>query len=85
MIYQLDNKENTKNYSISEATLSIIAIFLTVVDIFYRGSVLAFKKTISLLFQLFCIAILAAAIIIVYILVMTISTATGPWFNQHIQ
>lgn len=77
--------ENTKSFSISEAALSIIAIFLTMVDVFYRGSVFLFKKTISLFFQLVCILLLAAAIIIVYLIVMAISTAAGPWFNGHIQ
>jgi hypothetical protein len=76
---------NAKTFNISEAALSIIAIILTVCDIFYRGSVFLFKKTISLFFQLACILLLTSTIILAYLVVITISTATGPWFNTHIQ
>jgi len=77
--------DNTKTFSIGEATLSILAIILTMADLLYRGSVFLFKKAISVLFQLIYIVALAAAIILVYLIVMTIATATGPWLNTHIQ
>lgn len=85
IIHQFESMDNIKTSAISEATLSIIAIVLTVGDILYRASVFLFKRIISLVFQLICILMLAAAIILAYLIVMTISTAMGPWFNAHMQ
>ena len=81
----INNMEDTGTFSISDAALSIIAVVLTIGDILFRGSVFVFKKALSLLFQLICVLLLAAAIVLAYLIVMTISTAAGPWLNAHIQ
>jgi uncharacterized Tic20 family protein len=84
-IIHFDNMENAKSFNLSEAVLSAIAIVLTLADIFYRGSVFLLKKTISLFFQLLCILMVASVILLAYLILMTIATMTGPWFNTNFQ
>ena len=83
--HQFSTMENTKTLNIGETALSIIAIVLTMADLFYRGSVFLVKISISLLFQLVCVLLLAATFILAFLIIMTISTLTGPWLNAHLQ
>ena len=84
-IFYFDNMGRTRNFSISDTALSIIAVVLTLGDILGRGSVFILKKIIALVFQLICILLLTAAIVLAYLIVMAVSTAMVPWFNTHIQ